>query len=208
MRFQPVRVPLCDPIAHSMDRTPRTLMVNESGDGLTGDFPHAHSFGIALHEGTVPMYPQAVEGLLTQALYKAFLQLGTQPLLYTKLFQHNYAEAMTARICYNVDLEVTSEPARPGPFGMTNKRIALVLSLMGFDFSHQNDLNQLREYTFDILVETQENRTVIGHGSIKNSQPLLRPSLVGGHLVSPLCPESASTAVSRKREIRRWWPSL
>lgn len=181
-------------------------MVNESGNELTtdrGDFPRAHSFGIELHKGTVPMYPQAVGGLLTQALYKAYSQLGTQPLLYTKSFQHNYAEAMTARICYNVDLEVASEPAKPGPLGMNNKRIALVLSLMGFDFSHQDDLNQLREYSFNIVVETEQNRTVIGHGSIKNSQPLLRPSVVDGRLVSPLCPGSAAVAASRRREIRR-----
>lgn len=181
-------------------------MINDTGDGSTGyggDFPRAHSFGIELHRGTVPMYPQAVGGLLTQALYKAYSQLGTQPLLYTSLFQHNYAEAMTARICYNVDLEVASEPAKRGPLGMNNKRIALVLSLMGFDFSHQDDLNMLREYSFNIVVETQENRTVIGHGSIKNSQPLLRPSLVDGRLVSPLCPGSASIATSRRREIRR-----
>lgn len=171
-------------------------MINETELLPTRDIGEPHSFGIELHRGTIPVLPQAVGGLLTQALYKAYLELGPTPLTFNKLFQHNYAEQMTTRMCFDVDLEVTGEENLSGLLMLTNRRIALVLSLMGFDFSHQEDLQYLKEYKFDIVVEIGNNRTVIGHGSLKNSQRANSPVLAGTRLITPHC--SGASAASRR----------
>ncbi|KAL8713296.1 MAG: hypothetical protein Q9220_002495 [cf. Caloplaca sp. 1 TL-2023] len=177
---------------------PPILMINESNsDSLSAvNYGEPHSFGIALHVGGIPILAQATGGILTQAMYKAFLQLGPEPLTAANTFQHDYSETVTSRVCFDVQLTVTALESMKGIYMLTNRRVATVLSLMGFDFSHQDDLNALKEYSFDVLVETEAGATIIGHGFIKNTQPALRPSLLSGSLVVPRCIGTASAARS------------
>ncbi|KAL8808176.1 MAG: hypothetical protein Q9182_000240 [Xanthomendoza sp. 2 TL-2023] len=172
-------------------------MVNETGPLLTdlkrNPQPEPvgprgpHSFGIEIHAGTVPILPQAVGGILSQALYKAFLELGPEPLRTTNQFDHAYSESFFSRVCFDVAVSMTASETTPGRYMLTNTRIATVLSLMGFDFSHQDQLGDLREYHFDIVVEENRNRTVIGKGLLRNTNPVKIPTNVRNRLVSPRC---------------------
>ncbi|KAL8765101.1 MAG: hypothetical protein Q9209_007724 [Squamulea sp. 1 TL-2023] len=156
-------------------RNPPILMINETGPllmGSHGDNPH--SFGIAIHPGTVPILPQAVGGIISQALFKAYLELGAAPLGLSNKFEHLYSESEFARVCFDVGVNIQATEIQTGLYMMTNRRIASILSLMGFDFSHQDDLGDLREYTFDVLVTNAENTTTIGRGTLRNTKPILR----------------------------------
>ncbi|KAL8680534.1 MAG: hypothetical protein Q9186_003285 [Xanthomendoza sp. 1 TL-2023] len=167
-----------------VSRNPPILMVNETGPLFTnaGGNPKPvepkdpHSFGIEIHPGTVPILPQAVGGILSQALYKAFLELGPEPLRTTNNFEHAYSESFFSRVCFDVAVSMTATETTPGRYMLTNTRIATVLSLMGFDFSHQDQLSDLREYHFDIVVEEKQNRTIIGRGTLRNTDPVHVPT--------------------------------
>lgn len=163
-------------------------MINETRGlaATTQDVGEAHAFGIALHLGKIPILPQAVGGILTQAMYKAFLELGPVPFSVSNSFNHDYSELIESRICFDVGINMTANNNMTGIYMMTNRRIATILSLMGFDFSHHEDMNALKEYDFDILVETATNATVIGHGTLKNG-PNARPIIRGNRLVWPRC---------------------
>ena len=150
-------------------------MINETGPLLTS-VPHdPHSFGIAIKPGTVPILPQAVGGIISQALFKAYLELGSAPLGTSSMFQHLYSESAFARVCFDVGVTIQATEAQSGLYVMTNRRIATVLSLMGFEFSHQDDLGDLREYTFDILVTNNNGTTTIGRGTLRNTNPVPIP---------------------------------
>ncbi|KAL8671792.1 MAG: hypothetical protein Q9168_003715 [Polycauliona sp. 1 TL-2023] len=161
-----------------------TLMVNETGPLLQGTLAEPRSFGISFHRGTVPILPQAVGGIISQALYKAYLELGDRTSVETHNFQHTYSEADFARVCFDVDVAIVANEVEPGIYMMTNRRIATVLSLMGFDFSEQDNLTNLREYTFDVIVSNPHNTTTIGKGILRNSYPLTRPYRVGDPLAA------------------------
>lgn len=167
-------------------------MVNETGSSLTASkddpYPNApHSIGIILHVGTVPILPQAVGGILSQALYKAFLELGPEPSSNTRVFEHDYSESFFSRVCFDVGVSMIATETQPGKYALTNARIATVLSLMGFDFSRQDNLGDLREYHFDIVVDEHMNQTTIGHGLLRNTNPVHRPFRTRNGLMSPRC---------------------
>lgn len=174
-------------------------MVDETRDLVTRDVGEAHSFGIAFHERNVPILPQAVGGILTQALYKAFVELGPQPLSISNNFEHDYSQVIESRVCFDVGVSVTASANMTGIYMLTNRRIATVLSLMGFDFARHQNLEDLREYNFDILVETEHNTTVIGHGLLKNAQMALRPVMSNNRLVWPRCNGPPPAAGSSRR---------
>ncbi|KAL8759023.1 MAG: hypothetical protein Q9199_001045 [Rusavskia elegans] len=167
-----------------VSRDPPILMINETGPLLASASNEPHSFGIQFHPGTVPILPQAVGGIISQALYKAYIELGSAPLQGTRNFEHLYSEAAFARVCFDVGVTITATETRPGVYMMTNERIATILSLMGFDFSHQDNLVDLREYQFDVIVSNPENTTIIGHGSLRNTKPINKPYRVGDRLYS------------------------
>lgn len=171
-------------------------MVNETPALAPRDVGEPHSFGIRFHEGPIPIVPQAVGGILTQAMYKAFLDLGPIPLSISNSFEHDYSEIIESKICFDVGVSMTAATNMTGIYMMTNRRIATVLDLMGFDFAHHQDLSSLREYTFDILVTNEEREMVIGHGSLKNGQ--VRPLISGSRWVWPRCSGAAAAAVSRR----------
>ncbi|CAL8584439.1 hypothetical protein XPA_010039 [Xanthoria parietina] len=177
-----------------VSRDPPILMINETGPLLASTRNEPHSFGIQFHPGTVPILPQAVGGIISQALYKAYIEMGSAPLAGTANFEHLYSEVAFARVCFDVGVTIKATENRQGVYMMTNRRIATILSLMGFDFSHQDELVDLREYQFDVIVSNPRNTTVIGHGTLRNTKPINRPYRVANGLYS--CARGAPLASS------------
>ncbi|KAL8892704.1 MAG: hypothetical protein Q9215_000453 [Flavoplaca cf. flavocitrina] len=160
------------------------LMINETGPLLASPAGAANepsSFGIHFYRGSVPILPQAVGGIISQALYKAYLELGISPLDSSLNFEHAYAEADFARVCFEVGIAINALEVE-GQSMLTHRRIATVLSLMGFDFSEEDNLVDLREYTFDIIVSNPRNTTTIGKGALRNTNPLKLPVRLGNGL--------------------------
>ena len=56
-----------------------------------------------------------------------------------------------------------------GDFVLTNSRVVETVSLLGYDFSNQQDVSNLVEYEFDVVIDTWKHpEVVIATGSIKN----------------------------------------
>ncbi|KAL8980744.1 MAG: hypothetical protein Q9177_005790 [Variospora cf. flavescens] len=159
---------------------PPTLMVDETSSlaATAENVAEPQAFGIQLDYRPVPILPQAVGGILTQAMFKAFLELGPSPLTVSNSFSHGYSEMIESRICFDVGVTMTATANMTGFYTMTNRRIATVLSLMGFDFARHEDVNRLREYNFNVVVERGSgNVTVIGQGTLRNgvnAQPIIK----------------------------------
>ena len=52
---------------------------------------------------------------------------------------------------------------------LTNSRIAETLSLLGYDYSNQQNVSSLVEYEFDVVIDVwMEPEVVIATGSLKN----------------------------------------
>lgn len=175
-------------------------MLNETGPFLSSKLETPHSFGIKLYYRNIPILPQAVGGILTQAMYKAFLERGPTPFSVTNGFQHSYSEMIEEKICFDVGINMTANTNLTGIYAMTNTRVATVLSLMGFDFAHHEDLTSLREYEFAIFVDTVRGETIIGRGTLKNGQAALRPVLSHNRLLWPRC--SRPPAANSRRSSR------
>ncbi|KAL8904361.1 MAG: hypothetical protein Q9207_003313 [Kuettlingeria erythrocarpa] len=185
---------------------PPTLVINETGQGLgatNGETPkppkYPRSFGIRLYPRDVMILPQAVGGILTEAMYKAYRELGTQPLTASNGFQHDYSEMIEEKICFDVGINMSVNANLTGEYTMTNTRVVTVLSLMGFDFAHHEDMSSLREYNFEIFVDdTIRGETVLGHGSLVNQNPALRPVFSNNRLLWPRCKGNAAFSQSRR----------
>ncbi|KAL9017767.1 MAG: hypothetical protein Q9185_004924 [Variospora sp. 1 TL-2023] len=171
-------------------------MVDETGSlaATAENVAEPQAFGIQLDYRPVPILPQAVGGILTQAMFKAFLELGPAPLTVSSSFSHGYSEMIEPRICFDVGVTLTATANMTGFYTMTNRRIATVLSLMGFDFARHEDVNRLREYNFNVVVERGSgNATVIGQGTLRNgvnAQPIVKDN----RLVWPRCSKAAQTS--------------
>lgn len=143
--------------------------------------------------------PQAVGGILTEAMYKAYLELGTQPLSASNGFEHDYSEMIEQRICFDVGINMTVNTNLTGVYTMTNRRVVTVLSLMGFDFAHHEDMTSLREYNFSIFVDdTVRGETILGYGTLVNQNPTLRPVFSNNRLVWPRCKGSGAISETRR----------
>lgn len=134
-------------------------------------------------------------------MYKAYLELGPLPLSISNGFQHDYSEMIEERICFDVGINMTANTNLTGLYSLTNTRVATILSLMGYDFAHHEDLMGLREYDFAIFVDTSAGETTIGHGTLKNGQSALIPTVSHNRLLWPRCKGGAPTAISRRRSI-------
>ncbi|KAL9013596.1 MAG: hypothetical protein Q9173_001713 [Seirophora scorigena] len=173
---------------------PPTLMVNETSSlaATAMGVGESEAFGIQLDYRPIPILPQAVGGILTQAMFKAYLELGPKPLTVSNSFSHDYSELIEPKICFDVGITMTATNNMTGFYTMTNKRIVTVLSLMGFDFARHQDVNRLREYNFSIVVEKGSgNLTVIGRGTLRNGLNS-RPIVTDNRLVWPRCSGAAS----------------
>lgn len=56
-----------------------------------------------------------------------------------------------------------------GDFVLTNSRIVETLSLLGFDYSNQQNVSSLVEYDFDVVIDVwKQPEVIIASGSVKN----------------------------------------
>ena len=56
-----------------------------------------------------------------------------------------------------------------GDFVMTNNRIVETISLLGFDYSNQQNVSSLVEYEFDVVVDVwKQPEVIIAKGWVKN----------------------------------------
>ena len=55
---------------------------------------------------------------------------------------------------------------------LTNSRVAETLSLLGFDYSNQQNVSNLYEYEFEVVIDVwRQPEVVIASGSVKNIAP-------------------------------------
>ena len=56
-----------------------------------------------------------------------------------------------------------------GDYVLTNSRIVETLSLLGFDYSNQQNVSSLVEYEFDVVIDVwMQPEVIIATGSVKN----------------------------------------
>lgn len=112
--------------------------------------------------------PQAVGGILVQALYEAYNEYGSQPLVHQNRFSHSESASEPS---FDVGVTVAALPNVTDGYRMTNGRMVKVLSLLGFDFSQQQDTNDLYEYDFDVIIDQwQQPEVMIAKGSLENNR--------------------------------------
>ena len=64
-----------------------------------------------------------------------------------------------------------------GEYIFTNTRVAETLSLLGFEYSNQQNTSSMVEYNFDVVIDVwQEPEVIIAKGSVKNIQEPDSPS--------------------------------
>lgn len=64
-----------------------------------------------------------------------------------------------------------------GDFVLTNSRVVETLSLLGFDYSNQQNVSTMVEYNFDVVIDVwMQPEVVIARGSVKNLEPPSEPA--------------------------------
>ena len=128
------------------------------------------SFGIDFHPGNVSIMAQAVSGILTQALYEAYIKDGFSPEHPRPLYDFPYVENRIVPPAFSVGIRMTAAGNQTGDFVLTNRRVVLALSLMGFSLAHEKDMTALKEYHFDVVVEVGDRpQVIIARGSLTNN---------------------------------------
>ncbi len=130
------------------------------------------SFGIDLHPGNTSIKAQAVAGILTQALYEAYIKDGFWPKESRPLYDYPFVENSIVPPLFSVRIQMAAVGNQTGDYVLTNRRVVLALSLMGFSFAHEKDLMNLKEYAFDVVVARGDKpQVVIARGSLTNNIP-------------------------------------
>ena len=120
---------------------------------------------------------QAVAGILTQALYEAYVKDGLVPNQYRRLYDFPYVENGIVPPAFSVGISMEGIGNQTGDYALTNRRIVTVLSLMGFNLAHEKDLNSLKEYAFDVVVKREGSpQVIIARGSLTNYSPPPSPT--------------------------------
>ena len=128
------------------------------------------SFGIDFHPRDVSIMGQAVAGILTQALYEAYERDGLAPEKERPSYDFPYVENGVVPPAFSVGIRMRAAGNQTGDFVLTNRRVVYVLSLMGFSLAHEKDLSNLKEYTFDVVVNQGDNpQVIIARGSLTNN---------------------------------------
>lgn len=127
------------------------------------------SFGIDFYPSNTSVKAQAVAGILTQALYEAYVKDGFWPKESRPLYDFPYVENSIVPPLFSVRIQMAAVGNQTGDYVLTNQRVVLVLSLMGFSFAHEKDLMNLKEYAFDVVVARGDKpQVVIARGSLTN----------------------------------------
>ena len=133
----------------------------------------AGSFGIEFHPGNTSIMAQAVSGILTQALYEAYVKDGLLPERQRQQYNFLYGENASVPPAFSVGIQMHGVGNQTGDFILTNRRVVLALALMGFSLAHEEDLMNLKEYSFDIVVDVGDRpQVIIAQGSLMNSPVL------------------------------------
>ena len=55
---------------------------------------------------------------------------------------------------------------------LTNSRVVETMSLLGFDWSNQQNVSSMVEYDFDVVIDVwKQPEVIIATGSVKNTPP-------------------------------------
>ena len=66
---------------------------------------------------------------------------------------------------------MTAKGNQTGDYKLTNSRVVETLSLLGFDYSNQQNVSSLVEYNFDVVIDVWDKpEVIIATGSVKNIQ--------------------------------------
>lgn len=126
----------------------------------------ARSVGIHIQPLNAPILPQAVGQVLIQALFTAYIEFGSQPLALSNSFHHSVSSRLPN---FNVEFQMSAKGNQTGDFVLTNSRIVETLSLLGFDYSNQQNVSSLVEYDFDVVIDVwKQPEVIIASGSVKN----------------------------------------
>lgn len=150
-----------EPRANAIAANPGTVLVSPSDA--------AKSVGIHIHSLTRPILPQAVGQCLIQALFTAYNDYGLTPSAASNNFHHSVSSRAPN---FNVQLEMTPTAHQTtGDYVFTNRRVVETLSLLGFEYSNQQNASSMVEYTFDVVIDVwQQPEVVIARGSVRNIQ--------------------------------------
>ena len=127
----------------------------------------AQSIGIKTYPLTEPITAQAVGGVLIQALATAWNRYGLVPNEDRDIFTFSEASSQF----FNVGITITASPQSNATGGhpFTNDHAVTTLSLLGYEFSNQQNLSDLVEYNFDVVVDKwMQPEVIIATGSIYN----------------------------------------
>ena len=112
------------------------------------------------------MLPQAVGQLLIQAIFTAFNEFGPRPGEYSSSFHHSVSSQLPT---FDVTFEMHAKGNQTGDYRLTNSRVVETLSLLGFDYSNQQNVSSLVEYNFDVVIDVWDQpEVIIATGSVKN----------------------------------------
>ena len=115
------------------------------------------------------MLPQAVGQLLIQAIFTAFNEFGPRPGEYSTSFHHSVSSQVPT---FDVAFELNAVGNQTGDYRLTNSRVVETLSLLGFDYSNQQNVSSLVEYNFDVVIDVWDQpEVIIATGSVKNVVP-------------------------------------
>ena len=104
------------------------------------------------------------------------MEFGSQPSALTNSFRH----AVSSRLpSFNVEFQMSAKGNQTGDFVLTNSRIVETLSLLGFDYSNQQNVSSLVEYNFDAVVDVwMQPEVVIASGSVRNIARGVAPTTI------------------------------
>ncbi|KAM0800036.1 hypothetical protein BDR22DRAFT_889703 [Usnea florida] len=150
-----------EPRANAISAKPGTVLVPPTNP--------ARSVGIHIHPLTRPILPQAVGQCIIQAMYTVFVDFGQSPSAASNSFHHSVSSRVPN---FNVQLEISpTTPRLTGEYVFTNTRVAETLSLLGFEYSNQQNTSSMVEYTFDVVIDVwQAPEVIIARGSVMNIQ--------------------------------------
>ena len=70
---------------------------------------------------------------------------------------------------FDVTFEMHAKGNQTGDYRLTNSRVVETLSLLGFDYSNQQNVSSLVEYNFDVVIDVWDQpEVIIATGSVKN----------------------------------------
>ena len=132
----------------------------------------ALSLAVRIQPLATPILPQAVGGLLVQALYEAFNKFGSN----SSESRDSFTYVETRVPLYNIGFSINAVGNLTEAYRLTGKRIFSVFSLLGYEFSNRENLTDFREFNFDVSVDEWERpEVIIAKGSVRNLVRLNQP---------------------------------